>query len=422
MKNKLSRIVFTAFIAALFSIISCDGGHNPSALVGRWICVSGEGKDTFVMELLSDGSGIFTEAKGFAITWKTENGRFYMITSGTAQSESYKLQGSLLTFTDDNGEVQEWVKCKKDCKEAATEYAKSKADSPIIDDLQIKIDKNSIYVGKKKVASTADVAEQDSMLVEKLAKELENKKESMVQIYTEPDVKYGVLGRATATSYFLGFKDIVVTTKANGKDYNIPLPIKKDTKKDNNYNEDNALNLIVNLAETNIEIWARGGSLPKIFYKECKDSMGNIELCTLLRLSENDLGTLQMSVYSKTDSAYLNNENEFITNLSDVKSGATVATLAENSSRRLACGQSAPGVEDICDTDGKPAISLKPRSAYDELARILMLIHNRFSEAPDANDILVISDGDIEVSKIILLLHRARAAGFTNIELGSRAE
>jgi len=53
--------IFTAAIVlAMAFTISCDAAGNPSALVGRWIGVSGEDKDA-VMDLLSDGTGIFTK-------------------------------------------------------------------------------------------------------------------------------------------------------------------------------------------------------------------------------------------------------------------------------------------------------------------------------------------------------------------------
>jgi biopolymer transport protein ExbD len=225
--------------------------------------------------------------------------------------------------------------------------------------------------------------------------------------------------------------------------------------------DEQALNLTVALAKGYVEIWARGGSLPKVYFKEmwtfrcksdgdtitydpgsfeydsdgvvtnppkCQDgtvldtekfkySIETIGLWTLLRTSEEDPGTVQMSVYSKTDSAYLNNENEFITDLTDVKPGATVATLTESSSRRLACGQSAAGVEDICTSEGKPAIALKPRSAYDELAKTLIMIRNRFIDSPDADNIIVIADDDTAFDKIINIMDRARDAGFPKIQL-----
>jgi len=119
----LKSIFGVAFIALLLPAVSCDAANNPSALVGQWVGVSGVNKGE-VWELLKDGTGI---AEGIAITWKTENGRFYITASGRAQSMNYKVQGSVLTFTKDNDEVK-YVKCKKDCKESAKEYAKAKAE------------------------------------------------------------------------------------------------------------------------------------------------------------------------------------------------------------------------------------------------------------------------------------------------------
>ncbi|MDR0516576.1 MAG: hypothetical protein LBH25_05970, partial [Fibromonadaceae bacterium] len=172
---------------------------------------------------------------------------------------------------------------------------------------------------------------------------------------------------------------------------------------------DNNLNLTVAISKDYLEIWARGGSLPKIFYKECNDGK-KMNLCVLHKESEEDPGIIKMSVYSKSDSAYLS-ENVFITDINAVKPGATVATLSESSSRKLACGQSAAGVEDIC-SDGKSAVTLRPRSAYDELALALIMIHNRFIDSPDADKINIITDDDMAISKVLQVHHEAKTAGF----------
>jgi len=125
-QNLLKSIFGTAFIALLLSVVSCD--TDPSAFVGRWVKVF-VGDEGEVMELLSDGTGVVTttdskgEKMGLAIKWKTEKERFYVIISGLgAESYNYKLQGSALTFTDDNGKISKYIKCKKDCKEAVEEY------------------------------------------------------------------------------------------------------------------------------------------------------------------------------------------------------------------------------------------------------------------------------------------------------------
>jgi len=229
--------------------------------------------------------------------------------------------------------------------------------------------------------------------------------------------------------------------------------------------DDNALALTVAISKEYLEIWARGGSLPREFYKEmwifrcksdndtviydpgtfeyddkgaatnppkCKDgkvldgekfkySIESIELWSLYRTSEEDPGTLNKSVYSKSDSAYLDGNNEFISDLSAVKPGSVVATLSESSSRKLACGQSGPGVEDICNSEGKLAVTLRNRSAYDEIAKTLIMIHNRFIDSPDADNIIVLADDDTAFDKIIGIMDRARDAGFVKINLAKLA-
>jgi len=125
-QNMLRSAFGVAAIAVLLLTASCDAA-NPSALVGRWVAVSGEDIDKSIsLELLSDGTGVLTQKpQGVAITWKTEKDRFYLTAFGQAQAVSYKLQGSVLTFTEDNGEVSKYAKCKNDCKEAAKEYAEA---------------------------------------------------------------------------------------------------------------------------------------------------------------------------------------------------------------------------------------------------------------------------------------------------------
>ncbi|MDR2580108.1 MAG: biopolymer transporter ExbD [Fibromonadaceae bacterium] len=226
--------------------------------------------------------------------------------------------------------------------------------------------------------------------------------------------------------------------------------------------DDNALNLTVAISKDEhqgyIEIWARGGSLPKIFFREmwtfrcrsdndtithdprtvnkenppkCQDgrtldpdrfqfSIETIHLWALHKESEEDPGRILMSVYSKNDSAYVDGNNDFVTSLEAIRPGSTVATLAANSARRLACGQSAPGVEDVC-SGGQLAATLRPRSAYDELARLLMALHSRFIDSPDADNITIVADDDTAFDKLVGVMDRARDSGFYKIQLAKLA-
>jgi len=125
--DSISKIAFTAFIAVMFPIMSCNDIGDSSALAGRWQLVSSSDKEV-VMDLSNDGTGIFTEdSKVHAITWKTENGRFYITTHPDEVFVfGYKVQGLLLTFTSDKGEILEYMKCHKDCQDLAKEYVKAK--------------------------------------------------------------------------------------------------------------------------------------------------------------------------------------------------------------------------------------------------------------------------------------------------------
>jgi len=175
------------------------------------------------------------------------------------------------------------------------------------------------------------------------------------------------------------------------------------------------LDLIVAIDNEYLEIQAHGSSLPKLFYKQI-DS----DLVVIHKENAEDPGKMLMSVYSKSDSAYLDRNNEFISEMSAVRPGAIVATLSERSNRQLACGQSGPGVEDMCNSEGEPAVTLKNRSVYDELAKMLISIHNLFIDSPDADNIFIVFDNDTDNNKIFNVAKRANDAGFFRINLAMK--
>lgn len=209
--------------------------------------------------------------------------------------------------------------------------------------------------------------------------------------------------------------------------------------------DDQALNLTVAITNDYVQIVARGGMLPMIFYKEmwtfrcksdndtitynpselgmqedgtfskktptCKDGketnkyeIEQIHLWTLNKASEEDPGTLVTSLYSAEDSAYVDVNNEFIPNRSGVQAGAVVATIKESSARRL-----------TAEKFGQTKVL--PRSAYDELAKTLTGIHTRFIDAPDADNIIVLANDDCAFDKVINVMDRSRDAGFWKINL-----
>jgi hypothetical protein len=107
MKKKGLFLGMLVMVLALGLVLAgCNGGS--SALVGRWRLAegptSGNPED---MELLKDGTGIID---GQGITWKTENGRFYMTHPLVAASWGYTVSGSTLTLTDDDGTILKYTK------------------------------------------------------------------------------------------------------------------------------------------------------------------------------------------------------------------------------------------------------------------------------------------------------------------------
>ena len=205
--------------------------------------------------------------------------------------------------------------------------------------------------------------------------------------------------------------------------------------------DDQALNLSVAISKDYLQIVARGGMLPMIFYKEmwtfrcksdgdsityspsevsatnppkCRDgkaldsnykyAIETIHLWAINKTSEEDPGTLMTSLYSGTDSAYMDGNNQFVPDRKGIQPGTVLATLSESSSRRITPEEYAK-------------LQVLPRSAYDELAKSLIDIHNRFIDSPDADNIIVVADDETPFDKVINVMDRARDAGFWKINL-----
>ncbi|MDR2516680.1 MAG: hypothetical protein LBC88_04780, partial [Spirochaetaceae bacterium] len=87
---------------------ACGG----SSLVGRWeLDKNGTYPRDSVekIEFLSDGTG---SMDGIKIEWKAEKGRVMVSAFGQAQTESYKISGSKVTFVDDDGNETHYNRVK----------------------------------------------------------------------------------------------------------------------------------------------------------------------------------------------------------------------------------------------------------------------------------------------------------------------
>lgn len=225
-----------------------------------------------------------------------------------------------------------------------------------------------------------------------------------------------------------------------------------------------SLNLSLAVTGDYLVIGARGGFQPNVFFKEmwtfrcksdaqlitysvedvkasvsagkgpkCKDGkemdpekymyeIETIELWALEKTSEEDPGRIIWAVYSSQgenvpDSVFVDGNNSFLALTGEGSMGLTpppalkkpgagvaVATLAENSARKLKPEDAAKNI-------------IYPLSAYDLIAKDLIAIHTQFIDLEDADNIIVVANDDTQFDKIISLMDRAKAAGFVKVNL-----
>jgi hypothetical protein len=92
----------------VFSLVLAGCGGGKSALAGRWYKIEGTGSSMpEEVELLKNGTGF---ALNQAVTWKTENKRLYITHPYLAMAFDYKLTGSMLELSNDDGQKFVYVK------------------------------------------------------------------------------------------------------------------------------------------------------------------------------------------------------------------------------------------------------------------------------------------------------------------------
>ncbi|MCM1103251.1 MAG: hypothetical protein NC409_04010 [Clostridium sp.] len=96
-------------MAALVVLLAITGCGKKEDITGKWVCTQEETGETAIMELFSDGTGIYTaEGLSYSSMWITENGRLKIeidagIFGKISQVWDYKLDGDALVVTDDGG-------------------------------------------------------------------------------------------------------------------------------------------------------------------------------------------------------------------------------------------------------------------------------------------------------------------------------
>jgi hypothetical protein len=194
------------------------------------------------------------------------------------------------------------------------------------------------------------------------------------------------------------------------------------------------LNLTTVVTNTALGIGARGGFMPRIYYREYHRYITNdsYNIDTLveytpggalprhprserdltvserhkiyLYMVDHDRNTIQV-MYTASGEMLINADQAFI---QSVRAGDEVFTVTNP---RRAITVSSPD-----------QFLSKPISAYDELMNRLMAIKDLYSEAGDIDNITINADGDVVFDKIMQVINVARNAGYANIaiNIGSR--
>jgi biopolymer transport protein ExbD len=153
----------------------------------------------------------------------------------------------------------------------------------------IRVEKNAIFLGNKKIANTADVASQDSLLVEALHKAFESKKDTSksCQIKIDPELSYGVLYKIANTCKLSGYADFGIVYKIDGEDYDLPFFM--DAPCDTYYGVgERYMAIAVEIEENSFEFWLRyGGYSSRKFNNKNLDSAYNEITEFLIRFSNN---------------------------------------------------------------------------------------------------------------------------------------
>ena len=226
--------------------------------------------------------------------------------------------------------------------------------------------------------------------------------------------------------------------------------------------DEQALNLSLAITDEYLVIGARGGFQPNVYFKEywvfrcksdgqlikyaaddvkkaisagsapkCKDGsemdaekyiydIESIELDMIEKTSEEDAGRLMWGVYTsqsegQPDSVLVDGNNNFLALVGEGDCGVTppsalkkpgvgVATLAQNSARKL-------------KPEDAAKLIVYPLSAYDEISKQLIQIHTAFIDLEDVDNIIIVANDNVQFDKIIQLMDRAKSAGFVKVNL-----
>lgn len=189
--------------------------------------------------------------------------------------------------------------------------------------------------------------------------------------------------------------------------------------------EDKRLKLTAIITDSVLTLGAKGGFLPSIHFKEyhkyiTKDDNTEVllpfergrkvyhpengrellpsERQEILLYSCSELGKVKNGFYTEYGELLIDEKNQPV---SHVKKGDLVYVSSHP--------------KRIITVDNPSSFLSRPLSAYDELQVRLSAIKERFSDTPDADDIIIAAEDNVAYDKIVQIMDQAREAGFGNV-------
>ena len=206
--------------------------------------------------------------------------------------------------------------------------------------------------------------------------------------------------------------------------------IKQTVAPDNQ--DDNKLLLTMIVTDSVVTLGAKGGFLPSLFYREFHKYVSKEDRSVEVTVEYDPANPKKQIKNPKTGKPfqvterqeillYVTDENHNIINCLYDKGGTMLTDGAGNPLKAAAKVGDTVFIltnprRQVVVTDPS-AYSLRPLSAYDEMKNRLMKIKQRYSDVPDANDIILAAENQVAYDKIVQLMDVARLAEFPNIAI-----
>jgi biopolymer transport protein ExbD len=197
--------------------------------------------------------------------------------------------------------------------------------------------------------------------------------------------------------------------------------------------QDDADKLLLTMIVTDsvVTLGAKGGFLPSLYYKEFHKYVSREDRGVEVTVPYDPKNPKKMPLNPKSHKAftinerqeiilYVTDDNSNIINCLYTKSGEMLTDASDKPIKQTKQGDTVfvlTNPRHLVVVTDPSQFQLRPLSAYDEMKNRLMRVKQRFTDIPDANDIILAAENQVAYDKIIQLMDVARAAEFPNIAI-----